>query len=185
MILCNYIASHLLTPEHTKYLHFFPHRTMRTVDPTNRITAHYRMLHKPKKWYQCFFYHFLDIAVENAFILHQLMTKERNQNVLTRKAFLETLVEELTEIGSRTYLAPVSSSPAPASSSTSRSTPSSALCSDTSGVLHMPKHILQDSSVGRRRCRHCHLKTPVVCVACNVSLCFRPMRDCFNEWHDR
>ncbi|XP_056587755.1 piggyBac transposable element-derived protein 4-like [Triplophysa dalaica] len=158
-------------------------RTMGPVDPSSRITAHYRMLHKPKKWYQCFFYHFLDIAVENAFILHQLVTKERNQNVLTRKAFLETLVEELTEIGSGTYFAPVSSSPSP-SSNASRSTPFSSPYSDTTGVLHRPKHISEDRTIGRRRCKHCHLKTPIVCVTCNVSLCFQPTRDCFNEWHD-
>lgn len=153
------------------------------MDPSSRITAHYRMLHKPQKWYQCFFYHFLDIAVENAFILHQLVTKERNQNVLTRKAFLETLVEELTEIGSGTYFAPVSSSPSP-SSNASRSTPFSSPYSDSTGVLHRPKHISEDRTIGRRRCKHCHLKTPIVCVTCNVSLCFQPTRDCFNEWHD-
>lgn len=42
------------------------------------------------------FYHFLDITVENAFIMQELMTKKP----LTRKAFLKALILDLTEIDS-------------------------------------------------------------------------------------
>jgi len=83
---------------------------MEAVDLSNCITGHYRALHKPKKWYQCVFYHFLDITVENAFILQELMAKRKNMKPLTRKAFLEMLILELTEIGPQD-LAPVSSVP--------------------------------------------------------------------------
>ncbi|XP_039530913.1 piggyBac transposable element-derived protein 4-like isoform X1 [Pimephales promelas] len=85
-------------------------KTMEAVDLSNCITGHYRVLHKPKKWYQCVFYHFLDITVENAFILQELMAKRKNMKPLTRKAFLEMLILELTEIGPQD-LAPVSSVP--------------------------------------------------------------------------
>ncbi|XP_056092191.1 piggyBac transposable element-derived protein 4-like isoform X2 [Rhinichthys klamathensis goyatoka] len=74
-------------------------KTMEAVDLSNCVTGHYRALHKPKKWYQCVFYHFLDITVENAFIMQELMAKRKNMMPLTRKAFLETLILELTEIG--------------------------------------------------------------------------------------
>ncbi len=53
---------------------------MEVVDSSNHITGHYRALHKPRKWYQRVFYHFLDIVVENAFIMQELMAKAKNKN---------------------------------------------------------------------------------------------------------
>ncbi|XP_051761736.1 piggyBac transposable element-derived protein 4-like isoform X2 [Ctenopharyngodon idella] len=85
-------------------------KNMEAVDPPNCITGHYRALHKPKKWYQCVFYHFLDITVENAFIMQELMAKRKDMKPLTRKAFLEVLILELTEMGPQDS-APVSSAP--------------------------------------------------------------------------
>lgn len=80
-------------------MHFiFPHRNIEVVDLSDRITGHYRALLKPRKWYQCVFYHFLDIIVENAFIMQELMAKGKNKKPLTRKAFLEMLILELTEL---------------------------------------------------------------------------------------
>ncbi|XP_067298892.1 piggyBac transposable element-derived protein 4-like isoform X2 [Pseudorasbora parva] len=73
-------------------------KNMEAVDPSNSITGHYRALHKPEKWYQCVFYHFLDITVENAFIMQELMAKRKYMKPLTRKAFLEVLILELTEM---------------------------------------------------------------------------------------
>ncbi|XP_052401290.1 piggyBac transposable element-derived protein 4-like [Carassius gibelio] len=54
-------------------------RNVGTVKPSNFITGHFRVLHKPKKWYQCVFYHLLDIAVENAFSLHELVAERKKQ----------------------------------------------------------------------------------------------------------
>ncbi|XP_026123350.1 piggyBac transposable element-derived protein 4 isoform X3 [Carassius auratus] len=165
-------------------------RNVGTLEPSSFITGHYRVLHKPKKWYQCVFYHLLDIAVENAFILHKLVAKRKKQKTLTRKKFLEMLVLELTEmnaenesdsasVSSAHPVSPVSSSPsAPVSAS-----PSSPELSFPEGT-HRPKHFMPDSALGRRKCKLCHLKTPVMCVTCEVPLCFQPRRDCFNQWHE-
>lgn len=70
---------------------------MEVVDSSDRVTGHYRALLEPRKWYQCVFYHFLDIIVENAYIMQELMAKGKNKT-LTRKAFLEVLILELTEL---------------------------------------------------------------------------------------
>lgn len=151
---------------------------MGTVDPSSFITGHYRVLHKPKKWYQCVFYHLLDIIVENAFILHELVAERKKQKALTRKEFLEKLVLELAEMDddSGSDSAPVSSAQPPAS-------PPSPKSSVTEGS-HKPKYFTSDSTVGRRKCRLCHQKTPIMCGTCEVPLCFQPRRDCFNQWHD-
>ncbi|XP_067259791.1 piggyBac transposable element-derived protein 4-like isoform X1 [Chanodichthys erythropterus] len=85
-------------------------KNMEAVDLSNCITGHYRALHKPKKWYHCVFYHFLDITIENAFIIQELMAKRKNMKPLTRKAFLEVLILELADMGPKDS-APVSSAP--------------------------------------------------------------------------
>ncbi|XP_058624560.1 piggyBac transposable element-derived protein 4-like [Onychostoma macrolepis] len=163
-------------------------RNVGAVEPSNFITGHYRVLHKPKKWYQCVFYHLLDIAVENAFILHELVAERKKQKALTRKTFLETLVLELTEMDAENRSAPVSLAPPVAPFSSSVSTPVSAPPTPPESSLpegsHRPKHIVPDSTVGRRKCKLCQLKTPVICVTCDVPLCFQPKRDCFNQWHE-
>ncbi|XP_051550033.1 piggyBac transposable element-derived protein 4-like [Myxocyprinus asiaticus] len=128
------------------------------VDLSDALIGYYTVLHKTMKWYRSFFYHFVDIAVVNAFILHQQTSKEKNQKPLTQKAFREALVLELAGTG-------------PA-------------CPVPSEVSHLPTFISGDSTTGRKRCKVCHLKTPVMCVTCGVALCLVPKRECFTDWHE-
>ncbi|XP_016375474.1 piggyBac transposable element-derived protein 4-like isoform X2 [Sinocyclocheilus rhinocerous] len=124
-------------------------RNVGTVDPSSFITGHYRVLHKPKKWYQCVFYHLLDIAVENAFILHELAAKRKKQKTLTRKTFFETLVLELTEMDAENRFESASVSSAPISSSPSApvSAPPSSPESSLPEGTHRPKHFKPDSAL--------------------------------------
>nr|XP_002667755.4 piggyBac transposable element-derived protein 4-like [Danio rerio] len=137
-------------------------RFMGGVDLSDALICYYKVLHKTRKWYRTFFYHFVDIAVVNAFILHQKLARAKKERPLTQKAFRETLVMELAGLES-------GASPIP--------TPST--------ICHNPKYISGDSTSGRRKCRVCHQKTPVMCATCEVPLCFLPKRDCYNDWHRR
>ncbi|KAL0161407.1 hypothetical protein M9458_045132, partial [Cirrhinus mrigala] len=105
----------------------FHDRHMGGLDLSDALIGYYTVLHKTKKWYRSFFYHFVDIAVVNAFILHQLMAKMNKQ---TQKAFREALVAELAGTGSAS--APAQKLPVPSNSS------------------HLPKHTKGDSTSRRR-----------------------------------
>ncbi|XP_056095296.1 piggyBac transposable element-derived protein 4-like isoform X2 [Rhinichthys klamathensis goyatoka] len=135
------------------------------VDLSDALISFYTVLHKTRRWYRSFFYHFVDIAVVNAFILHQQMAKIKNQKPLTQKAFREALVAELAGTGPPS--APAQIRPIPSTFS------------------HLPKYISGDSSIGRRKCKICTFKTPVMCVTCDVPLCFVPKRECFTSWHEQ
>ncbi|KTG33087.1 hypothetical protein cypCar_00011846 [Cyprinus carpio] len=149
-------ASEIVRPTPSTESHLPKH--MGGVDLSDALIGYYTVLHKTQRWYRSFFFHFVDIAVVNAFILHQHMAKMKNQKPLTQKAFREKLVSQLA-------------SPRPKVRATL--TPYS----------HLPKHISGDSTSGRRKCKMCHNKTPVMCVTCDVALCFIPKRDCFTRWH--
>ncbi|XP_017339063.1 piggyBac transposable element-derived protein 4 [Ictalurus punctatus] len=133
------------------------------VDLSDALMGYYRILHKTQKWYKTFFYHFMDIAIVNAFILHKELAKGKGEVPMHQKAFRETLAEELAEFGCRPTGRPV--------------------CPVPSRAHHRPVHISGDSTAGRLKCRHCHAKTPVKCSSCEVPLCFVPSRDCYNDWH--
>lgn len=135
------------------------------MDLSDALISFYTVLHKTRRWYRSFFYHFVDIAVVNAFILHQQMAKMKNQKPLTQKAFREALVAELAGTGPPS--APAQIRPIPSTDS------------------HLPKYISGDSSIGRRKCKMCTFKTPVKCATCDVPLCFVPKRDCFTSWHEQ
>ncbi len=148
----------------------FTHRNMGGVDVSDALIGYYTVLRKTRKWYHTFFYHFLDIAVVNSFIIHQHLAALQNKRAKKQREFREALVCELAD-----WMPPPAPPAAPA--------PSAAPGSHHS-AQHRPKHIAQSKRASRRKCRACHKKTPVICSACNVSLCFLPHRDCFNNWHD-
>ncbi|XP_047675159.1 piggyBac transposable element-derived protein 4-like [Tachysurus fulvidraco] len=140
-------------------------RNMGGVDLSDALIGYYSVLHKTKKWYRSFLFHFIDIAIVNAFILYKELANARKEKLMSHKTFRETLVMELIAVGSTTTAPPLPPPPAPKS------------------ALHKPVHFSKDGTVGRRRCVLCHRRTTVKCSSCDVCLCFTINRDCYNEWH--
>lgn len=141
----------------------FLSRFMGGVDLSDALIGNYKVQRKTQKWYKTFFYHLIDIAIVNAFLLHKDIARGKGEVPMNQKAFRETLVEELSEVGS-----PSTDRPVPYAKNEAH---------------HRPMHISGHSTAGRLKCRQCHSKTPVKCSFCDVPLCFIPSRDCYNEWH--
>lgn len=152
------------------------------VDVSDALIGYYNVLHKTKKWYKTFFFHFIDIAVVNSFILHQQLSKSQNKSPLTQKKYRETLVSELVRIGtlSNSSPAPKTFKPCDPEPSTTEDNSKNEPC--------WPEYYGSDATSGRRICVFCKLsglkvKTPVYCSKCSVALCFVPTRNCFRKWH--
>lgn len=167
------------------------------VDLSDALISYYNVLHKTKKWYKTLFYHFVDIATVNAFILHKGMCKLQSRPMLTQKQFREQLIMSLAEIGStprrsaqQNFMlpAPRSTEPPP---SLSTEVPQAA-ASNAPGLGHLPSYFVEQMSnvaprdratAGRRNCVVCKKKSPVYCSTCQKTLCFTTLRNCYSEWH--
>ncbi|XP_019750737.1 piggyBac transposable element-derived protein 4-like isoform X2 [Hippocampus comes] len=142
------------------------------------LSGDYTVHHKTIKWYKTFFFHFVEIAVVNAFILHKELIALQNeptmQKPLTQQVFRERLAASMLELDGKTT-APPTPSPPPAAGA------------EASQVTCMPTFFQGNC---RKYCRRCHamgttrVKTKVYCRKCEVPLCFTQKKNCFQLWHD-
>ncbi|XP_026146228.1 chimeric ERCC6-PGBD3 protein-like [Carassius auratus] len=171
------------------------------IDLSDSLIEHYNILHKTIKWYKTFFFHFLDIAVGNSFILHQELAKAQKKVPLNYKLFKETLVSELACAG-RSKNPSAAKDPSTSATPVSRRVPtthtetnetlsdteSSPPASPAQTEQCYPEYFGSDATHGRRVCHLCKLqgnkvKTPIYCSHCKVALCFVSTRNCFKKWH--
>ncbi|XP_041867910.1 piggyBac transposable element-derived protein 4 [Melanotaenia boesemani] len=135
---------------------------------SDALIQYYSVHGKTMKWYKTFFYHFLDIAIFNSFILLKQLAISRGDTPMTQKRFREILMKELVDEAKAIDAA---SAPQPTLSTT---------C--------LPMYFGEKAGEARRVCVQCKaqgrkVKTPVYCSKCNVALCFTSGRNCFRDFH--
>ena len=153
-------------------------RYMAGVDRSDQLIAQYNVLIISMRWWKTLFFHLIDIAVVNSFILFKLMMARYPDNPqlqrlaqLSQLEFREELVKELIGLKDNKevpvyqpgYNVPVDED-------------------------YVTKH-LPNWNEKRRNCQVCYkrsgveAKSFVSCVQCDVFLCFNKDRNCFAMWH--
>lgn len=145
------------------------------VDKSDQMIGYYNVLMRSVRWWKTLFFHCIDIACVNSFILFEAHRKlhpeiaELSRNAgYDHLAFREELIHQLLSLDDAR---PARSAPPPPPPSARR-------------MLHKPEKVDR-----RNNCKLCYektkteLKTNVFCSTCKVHLCFTTARNCFAEWH--
>ncbi|KAJ8262339.1 hypothetical protein GJAV_G00165330 [Gymnothorax javanicus] len=171
------------------------------VDLSDALIKYYNVSHKTKKWYKTLFFHFVDIAVVNAFLLHKDLAEKQNTSPVSQKVFREELCLQLVGAEQGGVLRPCSEPGLPEdlehyslrvktklSKDKEEKTPSEKLCFPVCITEGQVVDTRDKATKGRKTCVLClkeknRLKTIWKCVACDVPLCVVPDRNCFRDWH--
>ncbi|XP_030288308.1 piggyBac transposable element-derived protein 4-like [Sparus aurata] len=143
---------------------------MEGFDLSDQVIHYYSVHHKSMRWYGTLFYHFLDIAATNSYLLHKEICREKQEEPMTHRAFLEELTAQLCGVSVVIPPAKAQSSHLPV-----------AICTQ--------QDISRRASYGRKTCIHCRQtrkvgqSTPWKCKQCDVALCLIADRNCFEAWH--
>ncbi|XP_041460062.1 piggyBac transposable element-derived protein 4-like [Lytechinus variegatus] len=154
------------------------------VDKSDQLIGNYNVLRKTNKYWKTLFYHMVDIAVVNSYILFCEMKKlhpgvsgfERKSRFLQRQ-FREELAMQLGGI-KKDDPVPLYRPVTPVASKRSGA-------HDATSAMHLP---VEDSEGRRRTCKVCYAskgnnanKSKMICSVCKVHLCTN--RNCFYDFH--
>ena len=143
-------------------------RCMGGVDLSDQMACTYRMVRKVRKWYQNLFYHLVDTAVVNAYLVHKTLGGR-----LDHSTFRFKLTEALLETGR----------PAPRRRIPAAAPPAPLPAPDAPAPPRIPDGHMLEQVPKYRRCRYCSTvrkirkETKFVCSVCKVALC---AGTCFN-----
>ena len=148
---------------------------MNGVDKSDQILSSNNLLRKCFRWWKTLFFHLIDIAIVNGFILFQDSRKQGKLNKATRPrgysllSSREELVRYILDIPEFAE-PPIYRHLAPAEPKIP--------------ITHIP-----DFTSARRNCHNCYEKTKKeykvssFCPDCKVYLHCNPKMNCFAEWH--
>lgn len=155
-------------------------RNMGGVDLSDQLIKYYNVLKKTKKWWKVLFFHFIDIAIVNGFILYKT-----SGGTLDQKSFRQEIAFELIKDYTDTDPEIVS----PQAGRPTRSTVRAKHCPIPIVSAQENLDKCDRATSGRRNCKLCYIKykkqqrTPWHCSECQVPLCLQLDRNCFQEWH--
>ena len=147
------------------------------VDKSDQYIQYHRVLRQTKKYWKTMFFHTIEIAVTNAFLLFQWRRMQSGLPRITENTFRDNLVVEL--------YSRLQNEDSDDSHSDDEDGDTSNLCDITStsvAIAHGSRFFS-----GRKRCALCSAKTKRKCPDCprKPPLCQTPTRDCYTVWHSR
>lgn len=155
-------------------------KSMGGVDRSDQLIGKYKTLRKTNRWWKTLFYHFLDIARVNAYILfNDFRAKNPDIQELSRpKSYnqLDFTLELIKELGgvdddANTPLFTDQAVPTP---------------DDVAFTGHSIKPAIGPVSLNCKRCYRLYKierKSRVMCAVCGKHLCFNPKRNCLWDEH--
>ena len=148
------------------------------VDKSDQYIQYHRILRQTKKYWKTLFYHTIEIAVTNAFLLYQWKRMIEEKTRMTENSFRDNLVNQL----SHHLSALTESSSSEEASHSDQDTPTMDITAPTITVSHGSRFF-----ANQRRCAICNLKTTRRCPDCpkKPPLCQTPQRDCHSRWHGK
>ena len=158
---------------------------------SDRMMSYYRMDARTCEWTIRTVFHFVDLAIVNAWIGYRQDAKAKG---ILQKDILQ-LMDFRMEIA-QTYLAAVDEDSeesdtgddevdqAASSSRRHRVVPVPSLPARTSGAKHLPE-MTQSSNGMRCRKTGCAGKTKIRCAGCKIFLCMTAERNCFMSYHTK
>ena len=138
-------------------------RFMNGVDRSDQLINYYNVLRQTKKYWKTLFFHFIDIAVVNAYIIYKdlnLIEKDRMSHLI----FRETIVRQLCDIQITVHQSVAGKKPA-------------SISQHSSLKMKKPKDCVYCRIVYQKRRR-----TTRRCYKCDAALCLQA-RNCFRKFH--
>nr|XP_029479794.1 piggyBac transposable element-derived protein 4-like isoform X2 [Oncorhynchus nerka] len=174
------------------------------VDLSDSLIKCYSVAQKTMKWYKTFFYHFVDVAVVNSWLMHKDMAVTKNTKPMAQKQFREKLCSQLADIALKGDVQEVRDEEQKEQPSEQRvemqgekhgekqdekqgeeeeEVEVGLLCCPVPTKDPITVALCNKASEGRRQCHLCKHKTIWQCESCKVALCIIPDRNCFRIWH--
>ena len=147
------------------------------VDLSDQLIKCYEVIRKTKKWWKTLFFHFIDVAIVNSFIIYKSLGSE-----LSHKMYRVELAKSLVSASG------VPNRPRPRPGRPPRSNCRAEHC-PVPIANETQENKSEKATVGRKNCRLCYVhekkerKTPWKCSECKLLLCLQLDRNCFQKWH--
>lgn len=148
------------------------------VDMMDGLMGRYHIRLKTRNPMNRLFYHFIDMAVTNAYILHHRINLSKK---IKLPEFREQIAYGLCNFSLTKKVGRPSTTPYEPSSSIGKKCvkPPDDVKFDNTG--HIPG--MFDKS-GKKRCKHCKKSdTQIYCIKCQINLCLTPSKNCFLDFH--
>ena len=165
-------------------------KSMGGVDLADMLIALYRIPIRTKRWYLKIFWHLVDIAKVNAWILYKRHYEQTKLMLPNQSNNFKKLLEFSNDISyaliGADKVAPTSSRGRPPKR---RST--DPILRGKASAVALPVHDIRYDQVGhwpeavtkKNRCRNCDMTCRMKCSKCKIYLCVLPDRNCFVDFH--